>query len=65
MAQILEQEKTQFQMPGMAKEDDQLIAASSLAASGLADADTGEPLTGIYSNSGFDMVGVLSRLVNR
>jgi hypothetical protein len=60
MAQILEQEKSQFQMPGMAKEDDQLIAAS-----GLADADTGEPLTGIYSNSGFDMVGVLSRLVNR
>ncbi|KAI8885218.1 hypothetical protein K501DRAFT_293568 [Backusella circina FSU 941] len=44
----------------MTKEDDQLIAAS-----GLADADTGEPLTGIYSNSGFDMVGVLSRLVNR
>jgi hypothetical protein len=23
------------------------------------------PLTGVYSSSGFDMVGVLSRLVNR
>lgn len=24
-----------------------------------------EPLTGVYSSSGFDMVGVLSKLVNR
>ncbi|KAI8969742.1 PAS domain-containing protein [Pilobolus umbonatus] len=47
---------------------DQMIQVHEVPAMDLSpveDAGPSEPLTGVYSSSGFDMVGVLSRLVNR
>ncbi|CEP19380.1 hypothetical protein [Parasitella parasitica] len=42
-----------------------LDAFSTTKASRSANTDASQPLAGVYSNTGFDMINVLSRLINR
>lgn len=59
-----------FNMPGLTQpvlNDQQLVEIPTIDLQPVEVEQTGPeaPLTGVYSSSGFDMVGVLSRLVNR
>jgi hypothetical protein len=71
MAHFAEKEQTSIaevlnNLPGL--QNNQLVSVDNALEITPVDVDAtgGEaPLTGIYSNSGFDMVGVLSKLVNR
>lgn len=65
-------EKTQhsaFNIPGLnqpTQNDQQLTEMPTIELAPVEVQQTSDaPLTGVYSSSGFDMIGVLSRLVNR
>ena len=56
-----------FDIPGLNQpvmNDQQLVEIPTITPVEV-DHTSDAPLTGVYSSSGFDMVGVLSRLVNR
>jgi hypothetical protein len=56
-----------FDIPGLNQpvmNDQQLVEIPTITPVEV-DQSSEAPLTGVYSSSGFDMVGVLSRLVNR
>lgn len=60
-------EETPFNIPGLTQpvaNDGQLVEIPTITPVEV-DESSKAPLTGVYSSSGFDMVGVLSRLVNR
>lgn len=62
--------EAQFNIAGLNQpvlNDQQLVEIPNIELQPVEVEQTGPeaPLTGVYSSSGFDMVGVLSRLVNR
>jgi hypothetical protein len=69
--QFMEQQQQGLNIPCLTQpvgNDQQLVEIPTIDLAPVVEVEhTGSeaPLTGVYSSSGFDMVGVLSRLVNR
>lgn len=59
--------QTVFNLSGLEQTNDQPMIQSEIPVIDLRPVEVKQeaPLTGVYSSSGFDMVAVLSRLVNR
>lgn len=63
----MSEQRQAFDIPGLNQpvmNDQQLVEIPTITPVEV-DQSSEAPLTGVYSSSGFDMVGVLSRLVNR